>query len=49
MEYRSPVRLVSYANEAISPYTPQAINRTKKKLLAELALGNEDMEMNGAG
>jgi hypothetical protein len=38
MEYRSPVRLVSHAAEPITEFTQQAIQRTKKKLLAEMSL-----------
>ncbi len=41
--YKSPVRLVSYAGEPIHPYTQQAITRTRKKLQAELLLGDADL------
>lgn len=37
--YRSPVRLVAHTAEPLHPFSLQTISRTKKKLLAELALG----------
>jgi hypothetical protein len=37
--YRSPVRLVAHTAEPLHPFSLQTINRTKEKLLAELALG----------
>ena len=44
--YRSPVRLVSYAGEPLSPYAPQTISRAKKKLLAEAALQDNELQIN---
>jgi hypothetical protein len=47
MDYRSPVRLVSHAAEPINPYSAQAISRTRKKLLAEIALHNNEATIDG--
>ncbi|MDB5251527.1 MAG: hypothetical protein JWP27_696 [Flaviaesturariibacter sp.] len=47
MEYRSPVRLVSHASEPIAPYSAQAISRTRKKLLAEIALHGNEVTLDG--
>jgi hypothetical protein len=47
MEYRSPVRLVVHAAEPIQFYQPQAINRTRKKLLAEMALQDQLITLDG--
>lgn len=41
------MRLVAHAAEAISPYTPQAISRTRKKLLAEIALSDDEITLDG--
>lgn len=43
MDYRSPVRLVAHAEEPLHPYAPQTISRARKKLLAELALQDNEM------
>jgi hypothetical protein len=48
MEYRSPVRLVSHASEPIQPFAPQSISRTKKKLLAEMALQDNQITLDGS-
>lgn len=45
--YRSPVRLVGHAGEPIGEYNPQNISRAKKKLLALISLGDNEMELNG--
>jgi hypothetical protein len=45
--YRSPVRLVRYASESVNPFSQQAISRTKKKLLAEIALNNDEITLDG--
>lgn len=47
MEYRSPVRLVLHAAEPIQPFQPQAIHRARKKLLAEMALQDQQLEIDG--
>jgi hypothetical protein len=41
--YRSPVRLVLHAAEATSPYSPQALSRARKKMMAEIALGGDEV------
>ena len=41
--YRSPVRLVLHAAEATSPYSAQAIARARKKMMAEIALGGDEV------
>lgn len=45
MEYRSPVRLVAHAEEPLHPYSPQTISRARKKLLAELALHDNEITL----
>ena len=45
--YRSPVRLVGHAGEPITPFSQQALSRSKKKLLAEIALNNDELEIDG--
>jgi len=47
MNYRSPVRLVSYAGESPNPFSLQAIGRARKKLLAEITLSEEDIVIDG--
>lgn len=47
MEYRSPVRLVLHAAEPIQPFQSQAIHRARKKLLAEMALQDQQLEIDG--
>jgi hypothetical protein len=45
--YRSPVRLVTYASEQVSPFSGQALARTRKKVLAELALHQDALTIEG--
>lgn len=45
--YRSPVRLVGHAGEPITPFSQQALSRSRKKLLAEIALNNDELEIDG--
>lgn len=41
--YQSPVRLLRHAAEATAPYSPQAMSRARKKILAEIALGGGEI------
>lgn len=41
--YRSPVRLVKHASEEAEPYSSQAISRARKKIMAEIALGGDEL------
>ncbi len=41
--YRSPVRLVLHAAEATAPFSAQALSRARKKMMAEIALGGDEI------
>lgn len=41
--YRSPVRLVKHAAEETEAYSPAAVSRARKKLMAEIALSGEEI------
>jgi hypothetical protein len=45
--YLSPVRLVLHSGEALQPFSPQTLARARKKLLAELALSQEELTIDG--
>ncbi|HEX2608947.1 MAG TPA: hypothetical protein VHK91_16305, partial [Flavisolibacter sp.] len=45
--YKSPVRLVRHAGEPVSPFSPATLNRARKKILAEIALAGNEMELEG--
>ncbi len=42
-QYRSPVRLVKHTAEDVEPYSSQAISRARKKMMAEIALGGDEV------
>ena len=43
MEYRSPIRLITHAAEPIDTFSQQTIARTRKKILAEMALQDDQL------
>ncbi|WP_345257822.1 hypothetical protein [Flaviaesturariibacter amylovorans] len=45
--YRSPVRPVLHAGEPLAPFSQQTLQRARKKLLAELALSNDELQLDG--
>ncbi|RYY97630.1 MAG: hypothetical protein EOO11_10365 [Chitinophagaceae bacterium] len=45
--YRSPVRPVLHAGEPLQPFAATTLQRARKKLLAELALSNDELELDG--
>jgi hypothetical protein len=47
MNYRSPVRLVTHAGESPAPFSVQTLSRTRKKVLAEMALSGDELTIDG--